>query len=166
MGVRLFPITTRTPLIGERVHVLGFRLDTLVDSTDEITMAGDLYAAAGAVTSVHHPIRDTVVMPYPTIEVACGSLGAMSGGPVLDDQGFVFGIVGRGFDTVEGDGPTSAPWIIGGLDRAVSVPWPPDQYPDEISVLDIHDDLVRIEGRGKLRRTAEGHLAYVPWTNA
>lgn len=163
MGIRLFQISTRSPGIGERVYVLGFRLDTIQDELTTITLAGDLFAAAGAVAAIHHPTRDSFLMPYPTIEIACGSLGAMSGGPVVDDEGSVLGIVGRGFETADGEGPTSAPWIIGGLDRPVSSPWPQDLYPKDIRVLDIEDDLLRILGRDKLIRTSEG-LLYTRWT--
>lgn len=163
MGIRLFQISTRCPAIGERVHVLGFHLETIQDDTTTITLAGDLYAAAGDIASIDHPTRDSFLMPYPTIEIACGSLGAMSGGPVVDDQGSVLGIVGRGFNTDDGEGPTSAPWILGGLDRPVSIPWLPDLYPTDISVLDIGDDLLRIIGRDKLHRTSAG-LVYTPWS--
>ena len=164
MGIRLFALTTRAPAVAERVHIFGFRFNALHGTGGEINMSGDLYAAAGVVQAIHHPHRDAVLMPYPTIEVACGALGAMSGGPVVDDAGFVVGIVSRAFETAEGDGPTSAPWVIGGLDREVAIDWPSEMYPDPVSVLGIEDDLLKIEGRDSLRRTDSGEIAYSPWS--
>ena len=68
------PVTTRAPEPGETVHVVGFRfLEPVVDDAVRVSLRGDLYAARGDIVATYHPIRDRVLMPYPTIEVACGS---------------------------------------------------------------------------------------------
>lgn len=67
--------------------MIGFRLETVAEESDNFMLTGDLYASAGEVAAVYHPIRDPTLMPFPTIEIACGALGGMSGGAVLDDIG-------------------------------------------------------------------------------
>jgi hypothetical protein len=93
-----FAVTTRAPRDGEVLTILGFRFDHREDGE----FAGDLYAAAGRVVSVYHPMRDSFLMPYPTIEISCGSLGAMSGGAVVNGDGILVGVVGRGLVTNDG----------------------------------------------------------------
>lgn len=161
--VRTLPITTRAPRPGEALHVVGFRFEADRTSGVAITLRGTLFIATGVVTAIHHPIRDRVLMPYPVIEVACGSIGGMSGGALLDDRGFVLGLVGRGLATEDGQGPTSAPWIIGGLNRLLDISWPPGLYQPSSHVLDIDNGLVSIEGRERMRILSPTEYQYELW---
>jgi hypothetical protein len=161
---RSIAVTTRAPKPGETVFVLGFKFPTMVRSSwDNIRAEGTLYAAAGEVTNVYHPIRDRVLMPYPTIEVACGSLGGMSGGAVLDGQGYLLGVLSRGWDTEDQAGPSYAAWIIGGLNRHVQIPWPPGFYTQPTHVLQIDERVLRIEGRERIAILDDTTYEYRVW---
>jgi trypsin-like peptidase len=140
-------VTTRCARQAEIVTVFGFRFPPGAQPLERLTRQGDLLAASGAVVAVYHPVRDRVLMPFPTIEIACGSLGGMSGGVVLDDSGMLLGVISRSFD--DGMGPTSAAWIATTLNRRLEIPWPPGIYgPNaDVDIRDIPQSLLHIEGR-------------------
>jgi hypothetical protein len=72
------PLSTRTPVRGERLSVVGFRLEAEAPiEADTATVEGWLYAAAGEAGDVSHPVRAKILAPYPTIEILCGALGGM-----------------------------------------------------------------------------------------
>lgn len=145
--IRTIGLTTRTPRAGELLTILGWRFHSQDDSTPQLLCGeGALYAATGQVHNVY-TYRDAALMPYPTIEVSCGSLGGMSGGAVLDRQGLLMGIVGRGLSTADGEGPTFCPWVVGALNRTLELPWPLGLYPQPIHVLAIPPTLLHVEGR-------------------
>jgi len=111
--VSLLPLTTRAPAVGEELTIVGFRFLEVRERGTDYIAEGDLYAAKGEVTAVYHPMRDAVRMPFPAIEIACDSLGGMSGGAVLDGKGFLVGIVSSGYPASEGQtGTTYAAWVI------------------------------------------------------
>jgi hypothetical protein len=158
------PVTTRMPELGESVHLVGLRfLAPAIDNTDRVSLRGELHAARGEVVATHHPIRDPVLMPFPTIEVSCGSLGGMSGGAVLDDDGFLLGVTSRGFDAPDGLGPTFAAWTVGALNRAVELPWPPGLYASPIHLLDVDQRLLNLDGRDKVAVEGETTVRYEVW---
>lgn len=161
--MRTLPVTTRTPRIGERLHVAGFRLAASQAQDGHLTLEGDLYMAVGEVSAVHHPMRDRHLMPYPAIEIACGSLGAMSGGAVLDESGHLMGVISRGVTTDDGRGPTFASWVVGVLNRTVELPWPPGAYPQPVHLLDIDERLLNLEGRDHLEVIDESRCNYRAW---
>lgn len=148
--ISTIPLSTRVPESNESVHVLGFRFDDVETNDVGLSLVGDLYAAAGQVTDVHYPIWDTSLMPFPVLEIACGSLGAMSGGAVLDGDGFLLGTICTGLEVEDGKGPTFAAWIIGGLNRQLEIDWPPSLYSCPIHLMDIDDRLLRIDGRDRI----------------
>jgi hypothetical protein len=156
-------VTTRAPRQGEKLTIVGFKFDNLQEEDGRFTAAGHLYAAAGTVTAVYSPLRHPTLMPYPAIEISCGSLGAMSGGAVLDGDGLLVGIISRGLETEDRRGPTFAAWIVGALNRKLEVPWPPGLYGDEIHVLDIPEQLLRIEGRDAISVIDENRFRYRIW---
>ncbi len=74
------------PRIGETLTIAGFRFDAAGHAPDPMTfppLEGKMVAAAGQVKQVHVNGRDTVLVPFPSIEIACGSVGSMSGPAVL-----------------------------------------------------------------------------------
>jgi S1-C subfamily serine protease len=147
------PLSTRTPLRGERLSVVGFRFGGEAPIEAEMaTVEGWLYAAAGEVGDVSHPVRDKILAPYPTIEILCGALGGMSGGAVLDREGVVVGIVSRSLNTDDGEGPTLAAWVIPALALRPTVDWPPGLYPADTPLVQF-PNVVRIVGREYLRVT-------------
>lgn len=161
--IRTLPITTRTPSVGEDVTIIGFTFLDTAESLDGAgyTARGDLLAAAGKVRNVYHPRRDSVLLPFPTIEIECGSRGGMSGGAVLDRDGSVLGVISRGWDDT--GPPVSAAWIVGGLDRELEMPWPPSLYDTRAPLLSIPERLLNITGRDAIVDMTPGHLTYRIW---
>lgn len=161
------PVTTRCPAPGEQLTIVGFRFaepPELTNSKFAGLMEGDLFAAAGEVVATYHPIRDKVLMPFPTIEVACGSLHGMSGGAVLDQNGALMGIVSRSLKSEDGnnDGPTSAVWLIGALGRRLDLPWPSGLYGERVEIMAIPERLLHIIGRDAVTVT-ESRTEYRVW---
>jgi S1-C subfamily serine protease len=151
------PLSTRTPLQGERLSVVGFRFEGEAPMVaDTATVAGWLYAAAGEAGDVSHPVHDKVLAPYPTIEILCGALGGMSGGAVLDSRGAVVGIVSRSLSTDDGEGPTVAAWVIPALALRPTVDWPAGLYPADTPLVQFPDS-VRIDGREHLQVTGPNY---------
>jgi hypothetical protein len=127
------------------------------------SFGGDLFAAAGEVRAAYPARAEYGPVSYPSIEIACGSLGGMSGGVLLDRNGLVMGLVSRGIGT-DGDGVTWASWIaVAGLNRTLEVPWPPGLYPEQIHVLDIPDALLRIHGREAVEAVGADRVRYRVW---
>jgi len=155
-------LTTRAPKNGEKLHIVGFRSETLTQDSNP-TFSGHMYTSVGTVAAVYPDGRDRVLMPYPVIELNCGSLGGMSGGAAIDEHGFVMGIVSRGFETADGDGPTYVSWIINAMARVLEVPWPPGAYKTRVSLLSLDDQTIVIEGREALAGTTDKGMMYKPW---
>jgi len=163
---RTIAVTTREPRPGETVTIVGFHMPTMKrDSEDGFCMFGNLYAAAGSVTNAFFPMRDKVLMPYPVIEISCGSLGGMSGGAVLDARGYLLGVTSRGLQTEDQAGPSFASWIVGGLNRRLEIPWPPGVYGQPTHLLEIDDRALRIEGREHIRTLDENSHRYKRWSD-
>lgn len=144
---RSIALTTRAPKPGETIHVIGFQFPKVAIDKQLVSMTGNLYAASGEAGNVYFPMRDSVLMPFPTIEIMCGSVGGMSGGAVLDEQGHLLGVTSRGFETDDLSGPSYAAWVVGGLDRKLKIPWPPGTYPEQVHILEIDESALRIDGR-------------------
>lgn len=98
----------------------------------------------------------------PTFEVQCGSLGAMSGGAVLDASGKLMGVISRGFATEDGNGTTYATVINEILDRPIDIDWPPGAYSGKLAIHEIDPAFIDIEGRDRLRLIG-GCLAFEVW---
>ena len=111
-------ITTRTPRLGERLIVAGFRSETFDPSARPIPIR--ILASAGAVSQQYETGRDRVMLPGPCIEVDCSTIGGMSGGPVFDENGFLIGILSSSID----GGPSYVSLIWMALCTPVSIQWP------------------------------------------
>lgn len=164
--ISTFSLTTRTPRTGELITVVGFREEetlraTEADGTAHVSV-GDFYIAQGKVGEVYSDGRDSFSMPYPTFEVQCGSLGAMSGGAVLDGAGKLMGVISRGFATDDRKGPTYATVINEVLNRPIEINWPPGRYAGKLAIHQIDPSLIDIEGRERLH-LVDGHLAFEVW---
>ena len=141
-----FGISTRCPDEGERLTVVGSRFGPM-ELTPEGSpkFGGEVYAAVGEVECAYFPFR-LGTRPYPVISLHCETLGAMSGGPVFDDDGLLLGVVSRGLHE-----HTDVAWIVGGMNRAVRIPWPTGLYePDSVRVMDIDPRILQIKGREAL----------------
>lgn len=93
----LAPIKLALPLIGERLWAFGYRHGDIVDGAALLTP----YVTSGLVTDCFPQGRGER-MPATCIEVAMDSIGGMSGGPVVNDDGWLVGIISSSFE----GGPT------------------------------------------------------------
>jgi len=157
------PITTRCPRQGEKLTIVGFRMPDIEEGDASFRAAGELYCSTGTVVAAYSPIRHPTLMPFPAIEIACGSLGGMSGGAVLDQAGMLMGVISKGWVTEDGEGPTYAAWIINALNRTLEIPWPPGLYERSMHVLDLPKQLMRIEGRDAVTIVDENTYEYRIW---
>jgi hypothetical protein len=125
-----------------------------------VAAKGDLYASAGEVVAVY-AYRDRVMAPFPMIEIACGSLGAMSGGPAFDQFGHVVGILSSGWR--DNEPPSNVAWIIHALMFGADLRWPPGVYTPEAPILELPDELLTIVGRKKVKLTGRQQVDYTRW---
>lgn len=63
------------------------------DGTKHIEVDSFGAATVGEVREVHHEKRDSVRLPFPCYQVNARFDGGMSGGPVMNDNGRVCGVV-------------------------------------------------------------------------
>jgi hypothetical protein len=162
------PISTREPQLGETLTIVGFRYpdqgqDKEPERIDGIPVAakGDLYASAGKVVAVYE-YRDRVMAPFPMIEIACGSLGAMSGGPAFDQFGHVVGVLSSGWR--DNEPPSNVAWIIHALMFGADLRWPPGAYTPETPILELPDKRLTIVGRDKIKLTGMQQVDYRRWS--
>jgi hypothetical protein len=168
--VSCMPLSTRAPREGESLTIVGFRFEDPCSGDDlgdidgvPVVSRGQLYAAAGETEAVWYPYRDRVLMPFPTIEITCGSLGGMSGGAVMDRDGAVVGVLSTGLSHEDGRGPSNAAWIIHALMFRVNLIWPPGLYTPETPILDLPGGLIKIVGRDRVRLTGPNQIDYTIW---
>jgi len=165
----LLPLSTRAPRKGDRLTIVGFRFDNpqAAEADGGVVSAlstGNLYVAAGACTALYPYRRDSVMAPFPLIEIDCGTLGGMSGGAVLNHLGEVVGILSTGIDRDEMTGPSNAAWIIHALMFRVDLSWPPGMYVGDQPILEIPESSLHIVGRDKARLIDEQQVDYTLWS--
>ena len=81
------------PLVGERLWAFGFRHGLVEDGVASVSPM----VSSGLVTAAFPQGRGER-MPAPCIEVEMDTMGGMSGGPVVDSDGYVIGVVSSSFD--------------------------------------------------------------------
>ena len=155
-------ITTRAPRNGEALHIFGVRCDDIKRDDDGVSFEARLLGSKGAVTGVYPNRHQYPLVPYPCIELLCDSLGGMSGGAVLDDAGFLLGIISRGMSPDGGKGPTFAAWLVPSLTRSIEISWPPGVYNGPVTPMKMNPVMIAIEGRDAVSEVDEG-VAYKAW---
>lgn len=163
--IHIFKLTTRAPKVGELVTMLGFRFPETVTLNGEMSsrIDGHLYAAKGPVINVYPRRHERPTMLFPVIEVDCGSLGGMSGGALLDENEFLLGITSKGLQTADGMGPSYVAWLVGGLNRRVTVSWPRGLYQPKSRLLEIDPLLMYLQGREHIKIVDELNYSYKIW---
>jgi hypothetical protein len=165
-----FPLaraTTRTPVVGELLYLLGYseEVDSAVDRPPNMTLKGWMYSACGPVIEVWEKAREAVMMPFPCFAVDCDTRGGMSGGPVFDSAGYLVGLlcVSRSDDPVS---YVSAVWPAIGI--AFEGGWPARAMHGLHALMDLDHSLCRIErpeavSRAGSRPAKLSELCYAPW---
>jgi hypothetical protein len=93
---RWFPITLGEPQVGRQCLGLGY-------PQRRGSMSFDMRASIGIIEEIHPNKRDSSVSTFPSFRTSALYMGAMSGGPIIDLDGGVIGIIARAFDTHDSD---------------------------------------------------------------
>ncbi|MYB75746.1 MAG: trypsin-like peptidase domain-containing protein [Chloroflexi bacterium] len=117
--IRNLPFRSRPPcpMVGEQVVALGFpEIEAFEGSVIEArtTISEQMYAAYGTVKSLLRDGRDDTNLT-PVFEVQANWSSGMSGGPVLNSNGEVIGIVSRSLGPGDGQPGTGWATMLGGL---------------------------------------------------
>ena len=115
-----------------------------------------MYVSKGATGQFGFPIYHPVIAPYAAIEVLSGTLGGMSGGAVINDDGHVVGIISRGWDTEDQQGPSLAAWWLPAIMWRPELSWPNGFYEEGTPLFEL--PAVNIVGRDNLQITADGNV--------
>ncbi len=93
--IRVLELTARLPEVGENVMAVGFRADehSFVNGPNYSSVSGVTLNSIGRVLGVHQNGRDRVMAPFPCVELELRAPGGLSGGPVFDREGRVFGLL-------------------------------------------------------------------------
>jgi Trypsin-like peptidase domain len=153
-------ISTRTPSIGERITVAGFRAND--QSSLRANVIGmQLMVSAGRVTQTFPLQRDSSGMPYPCFEIDCETMGGMSGGPAFDEEGRLVGVLSRGL----GGGPSWVSMLWPSLGWTVPRTWPAQLLASPATLLSMDSRLCAIDRPEALSHDqANQRLQYLPWT--
>jgi hypothetical protein len=161
------PLSTRIPTAGEHLTVVGFRFDdpSWIDpATNAAKIGGLMYVSSGEAGVFSFPRHDSVLAPYATIEILSGTLGGMSGGAVLDSSGAVLGIVSRGWQTDDREGPTLAAWWLPVFFWRPKLSWPRGLYEPNAAVSEL--PTVNVIGREHVVYTSDGGIKLNHWKPA
>lgn len=148
LKLHYFEMSARLPRVGEIVTALGFRsLEPIIGADPDVGLEpaeGLFLGSSGPVLDVWPGGRDRLIAPRPCFAADLRTVGAMSGGPVLDSRGKVVGIVTSSNDDGDGDAYTLSTMIWDGLGIKVVALWPPHAFwPQEptalISLADVED---------------------------
>ncbi|MFI8619260.1 serine protease [Acidovorax sp. NPDC077693] len=142
----LAPLQVGLPLVGERLWAFGYRHSGIDEGTAQLSPL----VSSGLVTAAY-PRGRGERMPSVCVEVDMDTKGGMSGGPVVNADGDVVGIVSS---SLEG-GPSYVTLVWEALRMSVFSPLSMLSRWEEINLIDANDlGLVRIKGR--FRRSARG----------
>lgn len=135
----LVPMQVALPLIGERLWAFGYRHQLIDNGTASISPI----VSSGLVTAAF-PHGRGERMPSPCFEVNMDTLGGMSGGPVVNSDGYLVGIVSSSFE----GGPSYITLIWDALRFSVKGTIPKLSTRNEIHLLHANKlGLARIKGK-------------------
>ncbi len=123
------------PPVGSIVELFGFRAFE-GDADADLR----LLAARGKVTEFYPNGRDSVMYPFPVIEIAAGSVGGMSGGVCLDRNGMAVGLITGSMETNDNGGPTYVSWLGPALNRSAKIVWPKIKNLASVSLMQLVED--------------------------
>ena len=135
----LAPMQVALPLIGERLWSFGFRHQLIDNGVTSITP----FVSSGLVSAAFPQGRGER-MPSPCLEVNMDTLGGMSGGPVVNSDGYLVGIVTSSFE----GGPSYITLIWDAFRFSVKGTIPKLSTHDEINLFQAKRlGLVNVKGR-------------------
>lgn len=144
----LAPMQIALPLLGERLWAFGFRQAELEDET-----AGVTPLVSSGVVSAAFPQGRGERMPAACIEVAMDTWGGMSGGPVVNSEGRVVGIVSSSFQ----GGPSYVTLIWDILSLSVKSTHPSFAWRGNMNLFAARD-LGFVKLKGNLKRFRRGKV--------
>lgn len=144
----LAPIQLAMPLIGERLWAFGYRHGDILDGAALVTPL----VTSGLVSGCYPQGRGER-MPAACIEVAMDTKGGMSGGPVVNEDGWLVGIVSSSFE----GGPTYVTLIWDAIRTSVSGA-PANLWPHGEGDLLVGRDLGLVRLKGDVTRDADGNV--------
>jgi Trypsin-like peptidase domain len=163
-------VSTRTPAVGEKLQICGFRANSASFSRDDrggVTTSGEMWVSQGTVLETHPFGRDRAMITWPVLAVDVPALGGMSGGPVYDGNGLLVGILCSSFDYADGTGTSFVSLLWPALAARFYGAWPAGLYPGQQSLLELPPALCAIDGRdavfGKYDQPGITTTNYRPW---
>lgn len=164
-------LTTRTPKIGEELLICGFRASAPafpVKAGEPIETTGEVRISRGPVTNRFPHGRDSSMVPWPVIEVACPVRGGMSGGPVFDESGHLIGLVCSSLDISEDEGVTYVSLLWRAMTAQFESGWLKGVLPPLASLLELDRricPIVRPDAISRIPHANGGGYTteYKPW---
>jgi hypothetical protein len=149
VALRLAPMRVALPLLGDRLWAFGYRHDHERDAVAHIAPL----VTSGVVTA-QYPNGRGERMPASCVEVDMNTLGGMSGGPVVNADGELVGIVSSSLD----GGPSFVTLIWDALRYSVQSTLSTYSRWGDMNLLSAKVfGLVRLEGN--VRRSRRGNVA-------
>ena len=151
LEIPTFPLSARVPQVNEKVMTLGLR-----PAKDNFEAQGEpvelipIYST-GRVREFH--VRRPPFSEKPIIETDVLTIGAMSGGPIFDMEGYVIGLNSGSIDLGDGNFVSYGSLFFEALFAEVSPTWPKGLLPSPMSLANLpvrYLDFLTLEG-GQLR---------------
>jgi hypothetical protein len=89
---RWFPVTLAKPQEGQQCLGFGY-------PQTRGTISFDMRASQGTIEEIHPNKRDAAVSTFPSFRTSALYMGGMSGGPIVDNDGGLIGIISHGTDS-------------------------------------------------------------------
>ncbi|MEX2162607.1 MAG: serine protease [Anaerolineales bacterium] len=109
-----FSVSAALPRIDENILGIGYpnsRWDTPEETREGLPIVSCLrntISTTGNVVEIHYPKRDSTFLYYPCFQTTARFESGMSGGPIINESGFVCGVICRSFgDVADQLGPIS-----------------------------------------------------------
>lgn len=97
-------LTFGPPKLGQNTMALGYgHADKKVPGA--VSLSYNLSASRGEVTKLYDQHRDKILVNFPAFETTGLYKPSMSGGPIIDTDGAVVGLITTGFETGDGETP-------------------------------------------------------------
>ncbi len=140
-------ISTRLPEIGEHLTIIGLRpfRESFSRAGTTATFEAGVLVCTGIVSERYPMGRDTVMLPWPVIELDCPAWGGMSGGPVFDQAGKVVGLLSTSFSADNNSGPSYVSLLTPALTTRFEGGWPAALFSNPTTLREMGRQLCTID---------------------